>query len=274
MPGGRGRTAIPHDMPSIRCITFDWGDTLSASTGMPYAAAQLQAVTRLAADLHALTGALPSGWTEHVLADIDAAWLATGDPVRNPEHREMDFLGMLERWLGAADAISADPPRLAQAVRTFQAGLTEVIALYAESTPVLSLLKARGMRIGILSHVPYPPEACRGWFERTGLAPYIDFYSFSSEVGYIKPDPRHFQHALAQAKCPPAEVLHVGDHPLRDIQGAQAMGMKTCLRVTEGIHAPELMRSCTPDMSILRIGQLHAALSGFLTPVAAKRPSP
>jgi len=34
------------------------------------------------------------------------------------------------------------------------------------------------------------------------------------------------------------------------------------------------MRSCTPDMSILRIGQLHAALSGFLTPVAAKRPSP
>ncbi|GAA6134542.1 HAD family hydrolase [Oceaniserpentilla sp. 4NH20-0058] len=43
-----------------------------------------------------------------------------------------------------------------------------------------------------------------------------------------KPHDDIFLHALEQLKCEPHEVLHVGDHPVHDVQGAHEIGMKTC----------------------------------------------
>ena len=46
---------------------------------------------------------------------------------------------------------------------------------FSESAPAMALLRARGYRMGILSHVPWPGDACRAWFERHGLSGFIDF---------------------------------------------------------------------------------------------------
>ncbi len=159
--------------------------------------------------------------------------------------------------------MAAPSHELALAVERFFAGLTEVIAVYAESLPTLSLLKARGIRLGVVSAVSWPAPACRAWFQPHGLAPYIDFYSLSSEVGWIKPNPRHFQHALELAGVPAHQVLHCGDHPLRDVRGAAAMGMRTCLRQTQGIYSQQELEDCQPDLSILRIGELPQALASL-----------
>jgi putative hydrolase of the HAD superfamily len=243
-------------MPAIRCITFDWGDTLAANVGMPYIATQRRAFARLAEDLKGLGCDVPADWVAVGMRELEQAWESTIDEARNPEHREFDFRAMLDRWLGRADAMAADAHGVRLAVERAMAALTDTIAAYAESAPTLSLLKARGYRIGILSHVPWPGDACRAWFARRGLAAYLDFYSLSCEVGWIKPSPRHLRHALDQAGCRPEEVLHVGDHPVRDVHGAKAHGMRTCLRLTEGVYAQELIESCQPDAEIMRLSEI------------------
>ncbi|MBA3709307.1 MAG: HAD family hydrolase [Planctomycetes bacterium] len=243
-------------MAAIRCITFDWGDTLAANFGMPHVTIQRRAFSRLGDDLVAAGGRLPAAWLEQAMRELGDAWFGTVDPIRNPEHREFDFQALLGAWVGRAGAMDADPQSVRRAIDRCLTMLTDTIPAYAESVPALSLLKARGLRIGILSHVAWPGDACRAWFSRHGLAPYIDFYSLSCEVGWIKPSPRHFRHALDHAGCAPGEVLHVGDHPLRDIGGAKAMGMRTCLRLTEGIYKAEEIDHCQPDAEITRLGQL------------------
>lgn len=248
-------------MPAVRCITFDWGDTLAANVGMPYLSVQRRGLARLAADLRTLGCEPLDGWERTALADIEEAWNRTIDPARNPDHREFDFRAMLDRWLGQAGAIGADPSAVRLAVDRFLRDLTDVIAAYADSAPTLSLLKARGYRIGILSHVPWPGDACRAWFARRGLAAYIDFYSLSSEVGWIKPSPRHYRHALDLAGCAAGEVVHVGDHPARDVRGAKAMGMRAVLRLTEGVYASEDLHACGADAELMHIGEMPGILA-------------
>jgi len=254
----------------IRCLTLDWGDTLAASCGMPHLGAQKIAFAGLERDLKALGCTPDDDWLADTLDEFTAAWHHSADPLRNPEHREFDFLAILDRHVARAGAIGAEPAALGRAIGKALHILTETVVPYGTSANVLSLLKARGYRLGILSHVPLPGEACRAWFVRHGLAPYIDFYSLSCEIGWIKPSPRHFRHALDAAGCAPGEVLHVGDHPLRDVQGAKAMGMRTCLRLTEHLHDEVAMAACAPDLTILHLGELPTALARLQSSAGAR----
>lgn len=68
----------------------------------------------------------------------------------------------------------------------------------------------------------------RAKLARAGLSETLSDVFLSGEVGASKPDPRLFTAALAHVGHPPAEVLHVGDDPMRDIAGAAGVGMATC----------------------------------------------
>jgi FMN phosphatase YigB (HAD superfamily) len=156
-------------MPAIRCITFDWGDTLAANHGMPHLSIQRRAFARLGDELAAAGGSVPPGWLDHAMGELGEAWRLTIDHVRNPEHREFDLGALIDGWIGRLGAMDADPHAVRRALDRCLAALTDTIPAYAESAPALSVLKARGYRIGILSHVAWPGDACRGWFARHGL---------------------------------------------------------------------------------------------------------
>ncbi len=240
----------------IRTITFDWGDTLAANYGMPYLQTQKRAFARLANDLTALGCTVPPGWVDAINAEIEVEWARSISPIANPEHREIDMRAMFDRWLGQAGAIEATPHAVRTATARCLATLTDTVIPFSESGPTLSLLRARGYRLGVLSHVSWPGDAVRAWFERHGLAGFFDFYSLSCDIGWIKPNPRHFQHALDQAGCPADQILHVGDHPLRDIEGAKAAGFRTCLRHTERIYPEDQVTACQPDAEIIRLHEV------------------
>lgn len=240
----------------IKVITFDWGDTLAANYGMPYVETQKRAFRRLAADLTALGCSVPDGWVTEVVAEIEREFARTISPTHNAENREMDMRAMFSHWLREVGAFDANAHAVEVAVARCTAALTDTVIPFSESAPAMALLRARGYRMGILSHVPWPGDACRAWFERHGLSGFIDFYSLSSEIGWIKPHPSHFQHALDQAGCAAHEVLHVGDHPLRDVQGGRSAGFRTVLRHTENIHQPAALAACAPDAEIVRLREL------------------
>jgi putative hydrolase of the HAD superfamily len=58
-----------------------------------------------------------------------------------------------------------------------------------------------------------------GEFFRDAVAPH--------HAGAAKPDPRIFRHLLELAAVAPHEVLHVGDDPYTDVQGARDAGLPT-----------------------------------------------
>lgn len=247
---------------TIKAITLDWGDTLATNWGMPYLATQRFALGRLAAELAAL-GHPPAGeWVQRCMDDIAVQWKASTDAVRNPEGREIDMAAMAAAWVAAA---GADPRHAAvrAAIARCDDRCAHTVIPFAESAPVLAELKRRGLRVGILSHVPWPGDACRRWFAHHGWTPLIDFYSLSCEIGFIKPHPAHYQHALDQAGCAAHEVLHVGDHPLRDVEGGRRFGFRTCLRWTENIYAQDALATCRPDAEILHLADLPGVIDGM-----------
>ena len=61
--------------------------------------------------------------------------------------------------------------------------------------------------------------------EHLGVSKYFAHVFVSSELGADKPDPEIYRRALRVMKLSPNEVLHVGDDPERDWEGATAAGL-------------------------------------------------
>jgi len=65
--------------------------------------------------------------------------------------------------------------------------------------------------------------------ENLNLASSFEFVIASLEEGPEKPDPALFHLALERLNLPPADVVHIGDDPVDDFAGAQAVQMRTLL---------------------------------------------
>jgi FMN phosphatase YigB (HAD superfamily) len=63
----------------------------------------------------------------------------------------------------------------------------------------------------------------------SGLLSFFDAVVDSHVVGYAKPDPRIFEHALALSGSDANRTLHVGDMYYADIVGAEAAGIRAVL---------------------------------------------
>lgn len=62
---------------------------------------------------------------------------------------------------------------------------------------------------------------------RVGLGHVFTRQFSAISVGAPKPDPRIYHAAIEAAGVEPQEILHIGDHPLEDVQAAAAVGMRT-----------------------------------------------
>lgn len=77
---------------------------------------------------------------------------------------------------------------------------------------------------------------------------------FSAEsVGKAKPDPTMFHNALATSQCAAHESLHVGDHPIEDIETARALGFNTVWFNENNQQASHL---CQPTQTIHHLDSL------------------
>ena len=103
----------------------------------------------------------------------------------------------------------------------------EVLRPYPMVKPTLRKLKEKGLKLGIVSDAPRN----KAWQRLilAGLENEFDFVITFSDTQELKPHPSSFTLALKKLGVLPEAVLFVGDNPARDIKGAKAVGMKTCL---------------------------------------------
>lgn len=101
-----------------------------------------------------------------------------------------------------------------------------IFVAYPGVRPLIEDLRARGLKIGLLSNWDISLHRIvkmHGWEDL------FDTVIASHEFGHEKPDSRIFLHACALLGTAPEETLHIGDNPLDDVQGARSAGLHALL---------------------------------------------
>ncbi|MDX6450392.1 MAG: putative hydrolase of the superfamily [Gaiellaceae bacterium] len=93
---------------------------------------------------------------------------------------------------------------------------------------LLDSLRSRGIKTGLVANSwPDPARLLRADVETFGLTGQFDVIVFSEEVGFRKPQPEIFLHALSLLDVSPENAMFVGDRLETDVQGAARVGMAT-----------------------------------------------
>jgi putative hydrolase of the HAD superfamily len=202
----------------LRAVLFDWGDTLMrwewdeglVETGH---SAGLEAIGR---------GDLAAGGlvTERFRETVEPLFAAPG------ALEELDYSGLVRDLLAHFDVKLTDEELAAYLAAEHRVWATAT-QLGAMTHPLLESLRARGLKVGIVSNAFDTPELLHGVLEAMGVAERIDVAVFSSELGVRKPHPAIFERALAALEVDPADALFVGDRLYEDIRGASEVGMRT-----------------------------------------------
>lgn len=151
-------------------------------------------------------------------------------PWREPEEPFVVYLrgilAELERAHADQDGrLRALVPTLAPALR--QGRASDLWSSVMPRVPeALGALKRLGLRLAAVSNSDGTAEAM---LARVGLRDYLDVVIDSAVVGYEKPDPRIFEHAMRLVNATGATTLHVGDLYDADVAGARAAGLHALL---------------------------------------------
>ncbi len=105
--------------------------------------------------------------------------------------------------------------------------------LAEDALPILKELRHRGYRLAILSNAD--SRFCQV-FKEMGLTDLMEAIFISSEIGYEKPDLRIFRHVEKTLKLSPPQILHIGDSPRHDAEGAANAGWQYRLLKYETSH--------------------------------------
>ncbi|MGH3023436.1 MAG: HAD family hydrolase [Gaiellaceae bacterium] len=98
---------------------------------------------------------------------------------------------------------------------------SENFELYEDVLPVLSLLRERGLAIGLVSNTSRDLDAFVLHFALD-----VDAWISSGVHGKVKPSPTIFLAVLELLGVEPGRAVMVGDSPLDDIEGARALGIR------------------------------------------------
>ncbi len=110
----------------------------------------------------------------------------------------------------------------------------ENFQLYEDAVPALELVRACGLRIGLVSNGQRDLEEFVAHHRLQ-----VDVAVGSLAHGRIKPHPSIFERALDALGVAPPEAVMVGDSLEDDIAGARALGMRAVLVDRDGVHAGE-----------------------------------
>jgi len=173
--------------------------------------------------------------------------LDSSDQLFNPQVY-IDYTARIIQLMGGDPDASAAPAREIYD----DWAVNHHFTLYDDVDATLRELKARGLRLGLITNGHRSLTAFQSHFELDGL---IDVTLSSKNHGYMKPHPSIFRAALELAQCRPEEALMVGDSYSHDVLGAESVGMRGVLiarggEAPDGITAP-VIQSLTELLGLL-----------------------
>lgn len=102
---------------------------------------------------------------------------------------------------------------------------------------------------------------------RLGLEKYFSVIVSADQVGISKPDAAPFLAALERAGVEPAHALHIGDHPVDDVQGARDAGLHTLWFNRLGAAWPDSVRA---DGEVSCLSEIPAWLDNYIVKITSQ----
>jgi putative hydrolase of the HAD superfamily len=200
----------------IEAVLFDWGDTLMR---WAWEEELLEAGHRAGLDAIGMEGDV---------AAIAAHFRETYLPFlwQPGAVEEIEYPGLVRELLGHFGIEVADE-ELDRFLEAEHAAWQPARQLAANTHALLDSLRARGLKLGLVSNAFDPPSLLHRDLAQLGIADRLDVAVFSSELGLRKPHPAIFRAALDRLGVDPKNALFVGDALFQDVRGASELGMTT-----------------------------------------------
>jgi FMN phosphatase YigB (HAD superfamily) len=218
-------------LPQVRAVVFDFGETLAR-----YAGTQLSWAEHFRPALEQVAEAcgLPVTSTQLDLGEHHLNAFNTRVFSRQREVTSNDiFRELLTEWRCSA------PLPIATAERAFFAYFQKNLAVYPDVAGTLGKLRSHGMRLAILTDVPYgmKRELIEEDLRHVNLWDAIDLLATSVDVGWRKPSPEGFKFVAKQLKLCVSQLVAVGNED-KDIDAARAAGVPAVLIDRDGVREP------------------------------------
>ena len=239
--------AVQRPARPVEAVIFDWGGTLT-----PFHHVDLLDLWRVAARELAPDRAEE---VAQALAVAEQDWwsraVATG---RSGSTAEVLAAAAAATGLNVPAALGDE------ALRAHLRAWTPHTVTDPQAAPLLRALRARGLRIGLLSNTHWPREWHEGWLERDGVRDLIDARVYTVDLPHLKPHPEAFRAVVtALGIAEPAHCVFVGDRPLDDIAGAQRFGMRTIHLPNDTVPGYDV----EPDATVTTLGEVLALVDAW-----------
>lgn len=139
--------------------------------------------------------------------------------------------------------------------------------VYPDVLPALDALNRAGIRLCVISNFVWgAPELIHD----LELAAHFEALVISARVGFQKPNPGIFRHAVAQMRIQPERAMHVGDSYRADVIGARRVGIRAAL-IARGANDAARLREEHSDPDLVVLSDLFDLLDllGIERPVAS-----
>ena len=233
-----------------RAILVDLDDTILAAGQRP------QVLLEIAREFEAdLAPHLPQTVAERLEAALELFW---SDPARHQVARFGIAEARREVVRETFAAMDADILTLAVADRfaaRFTARREEMTVCFPGALDGLRALREHGIKLALVTNGSSATQ--RAKIERFGLAALFDHIQIEGDVGFGKPEPQAYAHAMAALGAEPHETWMVGDHLEWEVRTPQRLGLTAiwCDGVGLGLPADT---DCTPDHVVVSLRELVA----------------
>lgn len=189
------------------------------------------------------------GKLKGVIFDLDDTLYSEKEYVRSGYKAVSDYLGggyedalwsYFEEGKPAIDELLTELGRTSEkdAVLNIYRNHKPNIHLYDGIVELINGLKDKNIKIGIITDGR--PKGQRNKLDSLGLRDKVDDVIITDELGGVqfrKPCDIAFRIMLTRWRMNPADVLYVGDNPIKDFQAPQQLGMKSvCYENEDGLY--------------------------------------
>lgn len=245
-------------MPTLKAVLFDLDDTLISWANFldNWRDHEMRHLGYLYEYIHAQGYQLNASLEalhEQFSRRVRLAWEQARATLRAPHFGVLITETLAHFGLDCSEA----PLSMEACIHAYRWGAYAGVSVFPDVPEALATLRQHGVEIGIITNAYQTATMRDRELDELGLLrffPRSETRITAADVGYLKPHPFIFRHALRVMNAAPNEVVFVGDNLSADIDGAQKVGMRAVLRT---VHGPlPLQRMITPEASVDDLGQL------------------
>ncbi len=157
-----------------------------------------------------------------------------------------DYTAQRKLSIGHALRLSGESDSLVEPAFSAFYRARNAVDLYADCLPALERLSARFPLIALTNG--------NADLEQTGIARFFIACVSAKQAGSAKPDAAIFEIARQRLDCPAEAILHAGDDPWLDIDGAHGAGFRSAWINRTGAHWPAELKQA--DISVTDLNRL------------------